>query len=341
MLMGSLPGLTAVIILVVFAGGCGDRLDPAADYLGQTPPTDLPVRFAPDLVSTGHHEHSRIVFSPDGLELYWAVIPVDPDYQPGSGRPFLPDQQNIWFTRRSSDGWSKPRVLPLTEGGRASSPALSTSGSILYYKTLDPQADPDERPRPGILYGATKKNGEWSNPVVVSDILPKKKGMVSTSFCVADNGNLYFDRGGPDETGAWRWVLYVSEYRNGTYDEPQLLPGGINDGEIDWCPWIAPDESYLIWSSHREGEAGGGDLYVSFHRAGGSWAAPINLGETINTPGQERFPGVSPDGRYLFFARHADNETYSDIYWVDAEIIQTIRDRSGSAEFQTTRRSNP
>jgi len=243
-------------------------------------------------------------------------------------RSFLPDQQNIWFTRRSSSGWSQPRVLPLTKDGSASSPALSTSGSTFYYKNLDPQADPKERPKPRILYGATKRNGEWSSPFVIEDILPKKKGMASTSFCFADNGNLYFDQGGPDETGAWRWNLYVSESRNGIYDEPRLLPNGINDSEVDWCPWVAPDESYLIWSSHREGEAGSGDLYVSFHQDDGSWGIPINLGETINSPGQERFPSVSPDGRYLFFSRHADNETYSDFYWVDAGIMQTIRDRA-------------
>ena len=319
--MGSLSDVTVFILLAVFAGGCGGQLDLAADYLGQTPPTDFPVRFAPDLVSTGHHEHSRIVFSPDGLEMYWAVIPVDPDFRPGTGRPFLSDQQNIWFTRQSSAGWSKPRVLPVTENGSASSPALSTSGSTLYYKSLDQQAEPDERPRPRILYGATKKDGEWNNPVVVSDILPNEKGKASSSFSFADNKNLYFDYEGPDETGAWRWEMYVSEYWNGEYDEPQLLPSGINGGEVDWCPWIAPDESYLLWSSHREGEAGSGDLYVSFHQADGSWGVPLNLGESINTSDQERFPSVSPDGRYLFFARTADNETYSDIYWVDAGII--------------------
>lgn len=66
-------------------------------------------------------------------------------------------------------------------------------------------------------------------------------------------------------------------------------------------------------------------MCVSFHQTDGSWGVPINLGESINTLDQERFPSVSPDGRYLFFARHADNETYSDIYWVDAGIIQTTR----------------
>lgn len=325
--MNSLPGLTVFILLAVFAGGCGGQQELAADYLGQTPQTETPVRFAPDLVSTDHHEHSRIVFSPDGLELYWAVIPVDPDFPAGTDRPFLPDEQNIRFTRRTSEGWSKPQVLPVTKDHTASSPSLSSNGGTFYYKVPDPQADPDERPRASLLYGASKKNGEWTNPVVVADILPNEKGMVSSSFCFADNGNLYFDLGGPDDKGAWQWKLYVSKFRNGKYDEPQMLPNGINDGEIDWTPWIAPDETYLIWSSQREGDTGGGDLYVSIHQADGSWGEPVNLGENINSSGQERFPSVSPDGRYLFFARHIDNVTHSDIYWVDAGIIQTIRNR--------------
>ncbi|MBU8870589.1 MAG: hypothetical protein KOO60_06985 [Gemmatimonadales bacterium] len=299
-------------------------MDPTVDYLGQTPPANTPLRFAPDLVSTGHHEHSRIVFSPDGLELYWAVIPVDPDFQQGGSNPFLPNQQNIWFTRKSSEGWSKPRILPVTENSSASSPALDKDGKTLYFKTLDPQADPDQRPRPRILYAASKENDEWNNPLIVSDILPSEKGLVSSSFCFAENKNLYFDLGGPGETGAWQWRVYVSKFQNGHYDEPQLLPDRINDGQINWCPWIAPDESYLIWSSHREGEVGSGDLYVSFQQPDGSWTAPLNLGESINTPNQERFPSVSPDGHYLFFSRHADDETFSDIYWVNINTLTKL-----------------
>ncbi len=251
--------------------------------------------------------------------MFWAVIPLDPDRQPGSGRPFLPEKQHIRFTRRSAAGWSEPGAWPVIEGRTASSPAWGPGDSTLYFQAWDPEADADERPRPTVLCAATRRAGRWSDPVVVPDLLPQEKGRVSASFCFAANGNLYFDRGGPDETGAWRWSLYVSEYRHGKYDAPRMLPGAINGGEIDWCPWIAPDESYLIWSSHRAGEAGGGDLYVSHHQADGSWSPPLNLGDRINTPGQERFPSVSPDGRYLFFARHVDDLAYSDIYWVEAE----------------------
>ncbi len=56
----------------------------------------------------------------------------------------------------------------------------------------------------------------------------------------------------------------------------------------------------------------------------GSWTDAINLGITINTGKQERFPSLSPDGKYLFFTRWVapGNE---DVMWVSAEIINRIR----------------
>jgi len=47
----------------------------------------------------------------------------------------------------------------------------------------------------------------------------------------------------------------------------------------------------------------------------------------INTANAENYPSVSPDGKYLFFDRRekSANNTAVDIYWVDAQIIETLR----------------
>lgn len=316
---------TAITILLA---GCNNQKESVSfkpDYLGMTPPNNTPLRFAPDLVSTYHHEHSKMVFTNDGLEMFWAVIPVDTNQRSETGRPFLPGEQNIWHTYKSETGWTTPSILDITKTTSASSPAIANDGKTFYYDALDPNADPDERPRPSFLYGVTKSNGKWANPVIVNNILPNEKGMGSASFCFADNGNLYFDYGGPQENGEWWWSMHFSEFKDGRYQDPVKLEFGINEGEVDWCPWIAPDESYLIWSSHREGQLGNGDLYISFREIDGTWGEPTNMGEKINTPGQERFPSVTPDNKYLFFARHSDSITYSDIYWVEAKIINNLK----------------
>ena len=87
----------------------------------------------------------------------------------------------------------------------------------------------------------------------------------------------------------------------------------------DHDPFIAPDGSYLIWCSDRPGVLGENDLFVSFRTEDGSWTAPLNLGEGVNTAADETRPYVTPDGRFLFF-----NSTVAgsrDIFWVDASVF--------------------
>ena len=45
---------------------------------------------------------------------------------------------------------------------------------------------------------------------------------------------------------------------------------------------------------------GGFDLYLSYNR-NGTWTKPGNLGDKINTNGNEYSPTISPDGKYFFW----------------------------------------
>ena len=49
-------------------------------------------------------------------------------------------------------------------------------------------------------------------------------------------------------------------------------------------PFIAPDESYLIWDSEREGGFGESDLYISFRQDDGSWGLCHQYGRSRETP---------------------------------------------------------
>ena len=67
-----------------------------------------------------------------------------------------------------------------------------------------------------------------------------------------------------------------------------------------------------------------GDLNGDGRLADGTWCDPVRLGEPLNTPVQEVFPGLSPDGKYLFFARDTPGRG-NDIYWVEAASIPALR----------------
>ena len=68
-------------------------------------------------------------------------------------------------------------------------------------------------------------------------------------------------------------------------------------------------------------------LNISFRQSDGSWMDPISLGSPINTDQLERFPAVSPDGRYLFFTRDTPDHD-EDVFWVSASIIDNLREKS-------------
>ncbi|MBI1393634.1 MAG: hypothetical protein GC152_12910 [Alphaproteobacteria bacterium] len=121
--------------------------------------------------------------------------------------------------------------------------------------------------------------------------------------------------------------IRYSRLVDGEYEDPKPLSEAINTGTYLNHPFIAPDESYLLWDAKREDGYGDSDIYISFRQDDGSWGAAINLGDKINTDAWEASASVTPDGEYLFFNRNMGSDEYEDvdIFWVDAGIIETLR----------------
>lgn len=94
--------------------------------------------------------------------------------------------------------------------------------------------------------------------------------------------------------------LWISYLKAGTWSEPVLA--NINDRTADdFAPAFAPDGTTLYFASGRKGGQGGNDLYKATLGPNGRFSPAENLGETINTAGNDNFPGVAPDGT-LYFA---------------------------------------
>ncbi|SNR63030.1 hypothetical protein SAMN04488009_2842 [Maribacter sedimenticola] len=127
-------------------------------------------------------------------------------------------------------------------------------------------------------------------------------------------------------------VIRMSRIIDGKREEPKLLGKHINTGKWTCHPFIAPDESFLIWGSEREDGYGKSDNYISFRQLDDSWGPAINMGDKINSELEENGAFLTLDGKYLLFSRHEEKvrengSTYweSNKYWVDAKIIETLR----------------
>ena len=141
---------------------------------------------------------------------------------------------------------------------------------------------------------------------------------------VSAKGTYYFDEAGSDDGDG---VIRYSRLIDGKREEPIALSKEINTGKYNAHPFIAPDESYIIWDGRRDSGYGHSDIYISFKQKDGSWGEAINMGGKINTEAWEAAASVTPDGKYIFFNRNMGSDKYEnvDIFWVDAKIIETLR----------------
>ncbi len=105
--------------------------------------------------------------------------------------------------------------------------------------------------------------------------------------------------------------------------EPVMLP--LNSGSDDKCPLA--NGKLLVFASNRPGGYGGFDLYYS-RRENGSWAAPVNFGDKINTEYDEYRPVALyyhefDNNLMIFSSNRPGGKGGYDLYYVG--IKQMIR----------------
>jgi len=279
----------------------------AGPYLGQEPPGLTAKLFAPGIVSGGQFEHSSPVFTSDLKEIYWSTIIEE-------GRTTV--SRPILSMKTTGGPWSRPEVPPFVKTFACSeSPFISPDGKFIYF-----HASGSLRPETARIYRAPRTGDGWGEPVDLGD--PVNASNLSYGPSVAANGNLYF--AGPSG-------VFMAKRTAAGYQKPVFVK------DADFGPYIAPDESFLIFCSFRKGGLGSGDLYISFRRQDGSWGDDINMGSRVNSALNERFPNLTPDGRYLFFnstrkipgaGLHDPGNGNGDVYWIDARIIGELKPKS-------------
>ncbi|HSG27003.1 MAG TPA: hypothetical protein VLA34_00890 [Candidatus Krumholzibacterium sp.] len=286
-----------LMVLSSCGGGDGTR---RGEWMGMKPPGLVPEVFAPGVVSTGENELNA-TFTPDGNEFYFARRMADKKY-------------SIFVSKRKEDGsWTVPEVASFSGTYSEADPFVSPDGRKLFYISRRPR---DGYGPPHDIFILERRGDGWSEPIDPGPPLNTPTNEIYPT--VASDGTLYYVA--ELYGGEGRRDVYRMEYVDGKYEGPELVGPPVSSNFDEGDPYIAPDESYIIFVSvGRPGGFGSGDLYVSFADGHGGWTEPANLGESVNSEGYDYTPVVTHDGRYLFFTRS------NDVYWVDAKIIEDLR----------------
>jgi hypothetical protein len=96
--------------------------------------------------------------------------------------------------------------------------------------------------------------------------------------------------------------IYFSAFNEGKWSEPYNLRSPVNSSHWESQPSISADGKRLFFSSNRPGGMGGKDLWYSVMNDRNQWITPVNMGDKINTEGDEMSPFIHFDGKTLYFA---------------------------------------
>ena len=86
------------------------------------------------------------------------------------------------------------------------------------------------------------------------------------------------------------------------YTKPVSLSAGVNTEKYEFNAFVAPDESFIIFTSYgRKDDLGGGDLYISYKDQNNNWTTAKSLGKDINSHKIDYCPFVDIKTNTLYF----------------------------------------
>jgi outer membrane protein OmpA-like peptidoglycan-associated protein len=105
---------------------------------------------------------------------------------------------------------------------------------------------------------------------------------------------------GRSQEGIIKLQMFTSQFIGGKWKKPVPMPFNSNEYSVGHGS-LTPDGKTIYFSSDMPGGYGGVDIYRINRKPDGSWTDPENLGDKINTEGNEMFPFIHTDG-LLFFS---------------------------------------
>lgn len=272
-----------------------DFLKLTGSYLGQNPPLKDPSVFAPGIVSNGSNASSPAI-SPDGKEICW-------------------DVNKIWMTRIVNGTWSKPEIASFCKNDEYlyRVPCYSPDGRKLFFLSTRPGSVSGDKEN---IWYVEKTLTGWSDPKAINSKVNSLR--IHWNISVSAPGTLYFqgtrldisDNGG----------IYYSNIEKDEYVEPVKLGPEINEtGTMTTCPYIAPDESFIIFNKMGNAPEKSG-IFISFRDESGKWKpAKMLVGGSREKGGLG--PRITPDGKYLLYVN-------GDVYWMPvSKLIDELRSK--------------
>ena len=166
--------------------------------------------------------------------------------------------------------------------------------------------------------------GQWTQPEIL-------EGEVNSEFdegacCLSPDGKtMYLTRCTFDPDYPRYAEIYTSQRSDASWSKPQKLEITRDTLSLYAHPAVSPDGKWLYFVSNMDGGIGGLDIWriaIGNHGLGGV----ENLGEPINSPGDEMFPVFRPNGDLYFSSNGHPGMGGLDIFCAKADTTGVWKD---------------
>ncbi|MCO5949647.1 TolB family protein [Mucilaginibacter flavidus] len=274
--------------------------------------------FAPGEIPGVANRDAAPAFSSDGKSVYFGAAPVK--------------DITIMVSCYMDNKWTEPVIAPFCGGFHNLEPAFAPNGKYIVFasnrpatadgKIIDGYWSKKNYPgNGGNLWKVDLTKKGWGEPQRLPDVINQNNSIFSPA--ITADGSVYFML--PDTSG--RFHIRRSQYKNGEYQTP-VRPSFSIDAYGDVDPVVAPDESFLIFSSGRPPALPHtADLFIVFRTPKG-WSEPLDLRQLISDKVFGVEARLSPDLKTLYFSnqRNAAGVTVNtDQYIWQVDISKVLK----------------
>lgn len=227
--------------------------------------------------------------------------------------------------------WSNPQLLPFSGKYKDLEPFLSPDNLRLYFASNRPLSAKQNEPKDFDIWYVERENKHqtWGAPINIGK--PINTDLDEFYPSISNNLHLYFTKAEPNKKDN----IYVSRWKNDTYSTPQELSENINTNGYEFNAYIAPDESYIIFTGYaRENGLGSGDLYISYKNKDGKWKPAVSMGKTTNSKQMDYCPFVHTATNTLYFtSKRSVFESVNDFKDINEVIIELNKSENGKSKI--------
>ena len=209
----------------------------------------------------------------------------------------------------------------------------------LYFTSTRNQAQGDEysgitgAKNADIFLSQKDDKGKWSKPQTIDSELNSE--MDEGACCFSPDGkSMYLTICKTDPNYPRYATIAVSSRSDASWSKPKELTISKDTLSSYAHPAVSPDGEWLYFTSDMPGGLGGFDIWRC-KLTGNETGTPENLGEPVNTPGDEMFPTFRPNGDLYF-----SSDGHPGLGGLDIYILKERKEESGKRKEITLSADN-